>query len=259
MRPLAAALLCVCLSLLFACSVKHNLRKEPVPKAAKNGSLATTAATATSEKKTLAVSQDVPVDIRSDRMRYQNQGQVTIFQGHVQVVQPKAVMQTPYLEVRSNQGLAYARQGVRLEDYTRGMTVTAQELDYSKNLSDVEIRNQVKVKTQDEKGQTLMIQSKKLEWHADKDEALATGAVVVHYQNTTATAETIHFQSAADKLVLSSEPKDKLPEMQRGPDRISGQVITVYPKEKIYEVDGMAKAIIQPQAAAKQNSAEKKP
>lgn len=204
--------------------------------------------------------QDQPAQITADRMTYQKTGRLTVFRGNVRVNQEEAWLFTPYLEVRSEDGLALARGGIRLIDHARGLTVTAREMEYKRNFSNVLVRKQVVVLTHDDQGETLRISSRQLEWDADREAARATGDVVMHYQNITATAGAISFEQDKQEMVLrpASGQSEPLPEIFRGMDRIQGEVIILRVKERTYEVQGSARAVILPEAEPQPGTREQK-
>ncbi|MCK5242568.1 hypothetical protein KAR34_08970 [bacterium] len=192
--------------------------------------------------------KDKPMQISSDRMIYREEGKVTLFLGNVQVNQEQAWLYTPYLQVNSELGLASARQGVRLIDHERGITVTAKELDYQEDLSNVITRENVKVSTHDDQGMALRLYGRRMEWEKKTESVLATGDVVLHYKDTTATAEIMTYYQKQQKLKLAkeSDTSGKNPVVRQKDNMITGQIITLLIKEKIYEVEGSAKAIILP-------------
>ncbi len=202
----------------------------------------------TPDKRRETTGGDQPVDITSDRMHYQGQGRVTVFRGKVRVNQGTAWLFTPYLEVRSEDGLALARQGIRVVDYMRDVTVTARELKYYKDLSRLTIRKKVCLQTRDERGNQLRIYSRTMEWNAKSNAAVAREKVVVHYLNITATAGNMTYDHERQVLVLTPSPgkKDLLPEVLRGPDTLNGKIITLNVKQQKYEVQGSARAVFIP-------------
>ncbi|MBN1594815.1 LPS export ABC transporter periplasmic protein LptC [candidate division FCPU426 bacterium] len=193
--------------------------------------------------------KDQPMHITSDRMAYQEQGKVTVFTGRVKVNQEQSWLFTPYLQLRSEAGTAYARQGVYLVDYARSVSATAQQLDYKDDLTNVTMRQDVHINTLDDQGQVLRIRSDQLDWNNRAEIAVATGGVVVHYQDTTATAEMLTYHHRDRVLELSpGEQKGKvLPVVQQRHNQITGDLITLYVKDKTYEVTGSARAVILPQ------------
>ncbi len=199
----------------------------------------------TPDKRLATPGGDLPVNITSDRMHYRGQGQVAVFRGEVRVNQDEIWLFTPYLEVRSDDGLALARQGVRLEDYTRDVTVTARELEYDKDLSRVTIQKKVCLQTRDERGNQLRIYSRSMEWNAEHGTAEAREKVVVYYLNITATAGNMTYDHERQVLVLTEVPgqKKSLPEILRGPDKLTGKTITLHVKQQKYEVQGSARAV----------------
>jgi lipopolysaccharide export system protein LptA len=206
-----------------------------------------TPAAGTPEKRMQPIDEDRPVEITSDRMDYQNQGKVTVFRGRVKVNQVSTWLFTPYLEVRSDDGLALAREGIRLIDHERGLTVTAKEMDYQKNLSHVIARQDVRLRSHDQQGLPLQVRSNRLEWWSDRREALATGNVTFYYRNITATAGTMHYRQADQILVLQQDPQapDKtLPTIKQGTDVLTGDTITIQIQKKQYEAQGHAQALI---------------
>ncbi len=197
------------------------------------------------DKRLETPSGDQPVNITSDTMHYRGQGRVAVFRGKVRVNQDDAWLFTPYLEVRSDDGLAWARQGIRLVDYMRDVTVTARELKYFKDLSRATIRKKVSLQTRDERGNQLRIYSRSMEWNAESGTAEAREKVVVHYLNITATAGKMTYDHERQVLVLTQDPgqKKSLPEVLRGPDKLTGKTITLHVKQQKYEVQGSARAV----------------
>jgi lipopolysaccharide export system protein LptA len=189
-----------------------------------------------------------PAQVESNRMQYQDQGQVILFTGNVRVNQESAWLFAPSLEVHTRDGLAFARGGVRMIDHYRGITLTAGEMDYRRNLADVEVRKNVQVMTRDDQGQPLRIRCEQLAWDTDTGIARAWERVVVHYQNITATAGELKFSQEAQTLLLTpAGPAAARPEIIRGWDRITGERITLKIKEREYEVEGSARAVVLPE------------
>jgi lipopolysaccharide export system protein LptA len=193
--------------------------------------------------------KESPMQITSDRMIYQEAGKITLFLGNVQVNQEKAWLYTPYLQVRSELGTASARNGIRLIDHERGVTVTAKELDYQDDLSNIVVRKNVKVKTHDEQGLALCLYGHEMEWNKKSEIVIARGNVVVHYKDTTATADSMTFYQQQKKLELAKKANEdgKDPTVWQKENMITGQMITLLINEKTYEVDGSARAIILPE------------
>jgi len=195
--------------------------------------------------------KDQPLQITSDRMAYQEEGKVTIFKGHVKVNQEKAWLFTPYLQVCSDKEVAFARNGIRLIDHERGVTVTARELDYKDDLSYAVIRDNVRLTTHDDEGVTLRIHSKKMEWKDRAETVVAQGDVVVHYKDTTATADVMTFNQPQRVIVLTqfSKGNGKKPLVKQKRNIITGETITLYIKERTYQIEGSAQAIILPESS----------
>lgn len=201
-----------------------------------------------------------PAQIEANRMQYQDQGKVTLFTGNVRVNQESAWLFAPYLEVHASDGLAYARGGVRMIDHYRNVTLTAGEMDYRRNLADVEVRKNVRVLTQDDQGQPLRIRCEQLAWNTEAETAMAQERVVIHYQNITATADALQFSQEAQTLVLTPGAGQAAarPEIIRGLDRITGDQITLSLRDRVYEVAGSARAVVLPEERqpAKKNTPE---
>jgi|GEM_PF-4871127 len=237
------------LALLSACVPRATSMRIPIPddlekSAAVAGS---NTATAAGNPRLQPPDEDKPVQITSDRLEYRNQGQVTVFRGRVKVNQTASRLSTPYLEVRSDDGLALARDGIELVDYERGLTVTAQEMTYRKNLSHIIARQKVRLRSRDEQGVPLSVRSQRLEWWSDRREALASGEVVFHYKDITATADTMHYRQADQILILKQDgpsAQDKAPEIRQGTDVLRGEIITIQIQNRKYEAQGAAQALI---------------
>ncbi len=193
------------------------------------------------------LAEDKPVAITSDRLSYTQQGQVTVFQGRVKVVQETTRLDAPYLEVRSQDGQGVARQGIRLVDHARGITVTARELEYKETLSHATVRGNVKVVSHDNENQTLVVKSESMEWNAQGKDIQAKERVVVTYRGSTATAEVMDYSQTTQVAVLSSPGKNAaLPKIEQEGDVITGKTLILKTKERIYEARGSARAEIWP-------------
>lgn len=237
-------------ALLAGCAVPVRMDLQPGEKV----TLATgptplpTSAVPASGRRGKPLDRNQPAQVESNRMQYQDQGQVTLFTGSVKVNQESAWLFAPYLEVHARDGLAYARGGVRMIDHYRGVTLTAGEMDYRRNLSDVEVRKNVRVLTHDDQGQPLRIRCERLDWNTEAETARARDQVVVHYQNITATAGELHFNQGAQTLVMTPAGQASgRPEIIRGADRITGDQITLRIKDRVYEVEGSARAVVLPE------------
>ncbi|MCD4812253.1 LPS export ABC transporter periplasmic protein LptC [bacterium] len=194
---------------------------------------------------------DQPARITSDRMQYREQGRVTVFKGKVCVNQVDAWLFSPYLEVRSEKGMAYARQGVRLIDHGRGVTATAREMDYNRDMTHVILRDTVAITSHDDAGETLKMYCDRMRWNENQDAAVADGHVIVHYKDTTATAHTMTYHRLKKMMVLSGEKAKQArhPRVLQGTNTITGELITMHIKDRVYEVEGSAKAIVLPESA----------
>jgi lipopolysaccharide export system protein LptA len=191
-------------------------------------------------------SEDKPVAITSDKLAYTQQGQVTVFSGHVHVRQEGATLEAPYLEVRSQDGQAVARQGIRLLDNERGVTLTAQELTYKENLGHAQARGDVRVASRDDRQQPLNLASDYLEWDLQKKNMQARDRVRVNYQGMTATAQALDFAQVAEVAHLTSpggKPGER-PRIEQDGDVITGDSLLLKIKERRYEAHGNARAEI---------------
>ncbi|MEW6516305.1 MAG: LptA/OstA family protein [candidate division FCPU426 bacterium] len=251
MRSFLAGAALAAMALLAGCAVPIRIDLQPGEKVTlKLSPTPVSTSTVSSDGKRMAApDKSQPVQITADRMQYQDQGQVTVFTGHVRVNQESAWLLAPYLEVQSRDGLAYARGGVRLIDHYRGITLTAKEMDYRRNLADVEVRKNVRVLTHDDQGQPLRIRCDRLDWNTEAETARAREQVVVHYKNITATAGDLRFSQEAETLLLLPpvEKPGERPEIIRGWDRITGEQITLRIKDRVYEVEGSARAVVLPE------------
>lgn len=190
------------------------------------------------------LSENRPVNIVSDHLTYTDQGRVTIFTGHVKVRQEATQLQAPYLEVRSTDGQAFAKQGIRMIDLERGVTVTAQELEYKDTLEHALVHGQVQVDSHDQQGIPLRLTSEQLEWNAQSKEIKARERVKILYQGTTATAEAMDYDQVR-QLVELSRPKDSkasLPRIEQDGNIIMGEKIFLHLKNHTYEARGSAYA-----------------
>jgi lipopolysaccharide transport protein LptA len=220
----------------------------PTPVVATGANSATAKVSPVSDSsRTKPFSEDRPVAIDSDRLSYTQQGQVTVFQGHVRVQQETTRLDAPYLEVRSQDGQAVARQGIRLVDHTRGITVTAQEMEYKENLSHAQVRGKVKVYSHDDQNQALLVQSGQLEWDAQGKDIKAREKVKVTYRGATATAEAMDYAQTAQVVEMTS-PKagDARPRIEQNGDIITGDKIILKIKERAYQARGQARADVYP-------------
>jgi lipopolysaccharide export system protein LptA len=191
-------------------------------------------------------SPEAPAQVTADRMIYTQQGQVSVFQGRVRVTQGPTKMESPYLEVRAQDGRGTARQGVRLTDPTRGLTVTAQELDYTQTLDNAQARGNVRLDTHDDQGEALRLNCERLDWDNRAQTALARGAVRATYRDATATAESMQYLRAAQVLELQQAPGSGSPQprVEQAGSTITGNVITLRLQERVYEAKGAARADI---------------
>jgi len=203
---------------------------------------------ATTNARLKPLDENQPAQITSDRLVYTNQGKVTVFSGQVNVRQGAMRVEAPYLEVRSDDGRAVARQGVRLTDHARGMTLTARELEYKQNLANAKARGDVRLVSHDDQGQSLRVRSDRLDWDNDRREALARGRVQITYRDTTATADVMTYRQAEQLVILAAdgESKTRRPQIEQAGNTILGNLITLRLRERVYEVQGEARAEIQP-------------
>jgi lipopolysaccharide export system protein LptA len=194
--------------------------------------------------------EDRPAQITSDRLVYSNQGRVTVFQGNVNVRQDAARLESPYLEVRSEDGQAIASQGVRLIDLERGVTVTAQTLEYRRNLANAKARGDVRLYSHDDQGEPMNLRSDRLAWDTTRKEALAEGGVRVTYRGSTATAEAMHYRQSEQIITLSPAGNTSAarPQIVQEGNTITGNVITLRLNERVYEVSGTAHADLAPRS-----------
>ncbi|NTV53208.1 MAG: LPS export ABC transporter periplasmic protein LptC [Candidatus Firestonebacteria bacterium] len=242
----------VCLWLSAACAprVLSPVIGGNTPAGAKgnSGTAAVVSGPVSQDARLRPMSEDKPVAITSDRLVYTQQGQVTVFTGRVQVRQAGALLEAPYLEVRSQDGQAVARQGIRLTDSERGLTLTAQELTYKENLAHAQARGNVRVSSLDDKQQPLKVAGEYLEWDAQKKDMKAREHVRVNYQGMTATAEALDYAQAAQVAELTSPDAkpDERPRIEQDGDLITGDKLLLKIKERRYEAHGSARAEITP-------------
>jgi len=216
------------------------------PAGAKGNSSTAVAAPGAQDARLRPMSQDKPVAITSDRLSYTQQGQVTVFTGHVNVRQEGTLLEAPYLEVRSQDGQAVARQGIRLVDFERGVTLTAQELTYKENLAHAQAHGDVRVASTDERHQPLKVTSENLEWDTQKKDMKARDHVRVNYQGMTATAQALDYGQASELAELTSPggKPDERPRIVQEGDVITGDKLILKIKERRYEAHGSARAEI---------------
>jgi lipopolysaccharide export system protein LptA len=194
--------------------------------------------------------EDLPAQITSDRLVYTNQGRVSVFQGNVTVRQGATRVEAPYLEVRSEDGQAFAREGVRLIDSEQGVTLTARELEYRRSLANAKARGDVRLVSHDNRGESVRLRSDRLAWDTAHKEALAEGGVRVTSQGSTATAEGLHYRQS-DQIIELNAAGNSLaarPQIVQDGNTITGQVITLRLNERVYEVSGTAHADLMPRS-----------
>jgi lipopolysaccharide export system protein LptA len=216
------------------------------PAGAKGNSGTAAAVPVAQDARLRPMSENKPVAITSDRLAYTQQGQVTVFTGHVNVRQESSVLEAPYLEVRSQDGQAVARQGIRLVDNERGVTLTAQELTYKENLAHAQARGDVRVASTDERQQPLKVASEFLEWDTKTKDMKARDHVRVNYQGMTATAQALDYAQVTELAVLTSpggKPQER-PRIEQAGDVITGDKLILKIKERRYEAHGSARAEI---------------
>lgn len=185
-----------------------------------------------------------PAQVTADRMRYMQEGQVSVFTGRVRVTQGTTRLEAPYLEVLSRDGRAVARQGVRLTDPSRGLTVTAQELAYAQTLDNAQARGNVRLDSRDDQGEPLHLTCDRLDWDDPAQSALARGGVRATYRDITATAETLRYLHADQVLELKppADPKGPRPRVEQAGSTLTGNAIFLRLRERIYEAQGAARA-----------------
>ncbi len=212
-------------------------------------------ATASPEPKlTPTWSEDRPVTIISDKMTYLNEGEITIFEGHVHVTQDGLELRAPYLKVSSSSGRALARNGVELTDHIQDAVIQARELDYQHDLSHVTARQQVHLITKDDTGNVIKLNSDQLDWQPNSGNGRAQGQVVVYYKAVTATAGIMTFSDQEKKIVLQPDPQKTQvqPLVLNKDDRITGRQITLLMNNNTYIVTGKAQALVNPNQDGKQ-------
>lgn len=239
------------LCLLAACAgpVLEPVREPaPQPKAAAAGPGAGSSPPANQRLQPL--SEDRPVAITSDRLTYLEQGKITVFQGHVSARQDTLRLEAPYLEVRSADNRTHAKNGVRITDSARDITITARELDYQENLLNATASGQVVVDARDDRGQPLRIRSDRLDWNVGKKRMQAQGRVQVTYGGNTATAERMDYQEADQTVVLKpgTAAGSPQPTIMQADNIIRGNLLTLRLRERIYEAQGSAWGNINPRA-----------
>ncbi len=196
------------------------------------------------------VDQEQPVRITSERLTYKDQGQVAEFTGRVRVLQGSTRLEAPYLEVHSEDGRAWARNGVRVIDHERGVTVTARELEYLENLNDAAAQGQVRMISHDGRGNPFQVDCDRMEWKSERKEVLARGHVRVTFQGTTATAEAMLYRRDPQVVeFLPARPGEARPKIEKGNGTITGDRITLRLNERAYEAEGSAQADILPETA----------
>jgi lipopolysaccharide export system protein LptA len=88
-----------------------------------------------------------------------------------------------------------------------------------------------------------------MEWNSKQEIATAQDQVVVYYKDLTATADAMSFDQAKNilKLMQSGTNAKNPPQILQAGNIISGKLITLLVKERVYEVEGSAKAIFLPE------------
>lgn len=247
LAPWLALVLTACVPRALTPLPGLELKSRPADAASTAGTTAT-AASAPEDPRLRPLSEDKPAQITSDRMSYSEQGRVTVFQGRVRVRQETMRVETPYLEVRSEDGRALARRGVRIIDHARGLTVTAQELEYRQNLTNATARGRVHLDSHDSQGQPLQMRSERLDWDQRLKEALAGGSVQVNFRGATATAESMRYRQDEQKVELTGAGNtlSARPQIEQEGNTITGDVILLRLSDRVYEVTGSARAELTP-------------
>ncbi len=234
---------------MSACSGARTIHLGPTSEVViEKQTVAAKTAIAMGPKLTPGWREDQPVAITSDKMTYLNDGEITIFQGHVHVKQEGLELKAPYLKVSSSSGQALAKDGVQLVDRIQDAVIKARELDYQHDLSHVTARQDVHLATKDDAGNAMKLSSDQLDWQPNSGNGRAQGQVVVHYKAVTATAGIMTFSDQEKKIVLKADPQKVLeqPLVINEGDRISGQQITLLMNDNTYIVTGKAQALVNP-------------
>jgi lipopolysaccharide export system protein LptA len=204
-------------------------------------SLAASSATIPAKPQKKSISgqdENVPVDIRGNRVEYQGKAGKVIFTGNVVVVRGTSRLTADELTTLKGAAEANARGRVTVKDSERKIDLTCAEAGYRNGLRYVKASGTCHLIAGEDENLTV-VNSDEMELYVDTRDAVARGNVRINQAENEAECGEARLTEQGEKLTLTGEPV-----LRRPPHEFRAQEVISYVREGRLVMTGNVQAVL---------------